>query len=287
MDRGVGSFLLTEKLDRTNYASWSYKMHQYLLGLGFWSYVDDANDTVPDPTDAGFVAWEKSASRVMYYFASYVGEQLLCYIRDAGMPKAAWENLKKIFVASTTARKLQLRQELSNLRQQDLSVADYTLKINEICNSLALIDVNIDESEKVQIYLGGLASKFGAFRTAVCTREATPSFFDLQSMLLVEENHVGVVATGAHTDNKMLYAEGERPRGRGGRNELVSRGGNRQRRHQKDACSNPGPSAGRGSHGETAPDCWYCGKKGHRESECYDTAMTIRTHDTMIRKQET
>jgi hypothetical protein len=35
MDRGVGSFLSTEKLDRTNDASCSYKMHQYLLGHGY------------------------------------------------------------------------------------------------------------------------------------------------------------------------------------------------------------------------------------------------------------
>ena len=59
-----------------------------------------------------------------------IGEQgsilLLSYVRDAQTPKGAWENLKKIFAASTTARKLQLRQELSNLRQRDLSVADYT-----------------------------------------------------------------------------------------------------------------------------------------------------------------
>jgi hypothetical protein len=206
-------------------------MHQDLLGHGYWSYIDGANDTSPDPTDSGFAAWEKSASRVMYCFASCVSEQLLCYIRDARTPKAARENLKKIFAASTTARKLQLRQELSNLRQRDLSVADYTLKINEICDSLASIDMNIDESEKVQICLGGLASKFGAFRTTVCTREATPSFFDLQSMLLVEENHVGATATGAHTDSKMLDAEGERPRGHGERNESISHGGDRQRRH--------------------------------------------------------
>jgi hypothetical protein len=42
-------------------------------------------------------------------------------------------------------------------------VADYTLKINEICESLASVDVDINDSEKVQICLGGLASKFGAF----------------------------------------------------------------------------------------------------------------------------
>jgi hypothetical protein len=50
----------------------------------------------------------------------------------------------------------------------------------------------------------------------VCTREATLFFFDLQSMLLVVENHVGA-ATSTHTNSKMLYTEGERPRGRGGR----------------------------------------------------------------------
>ena len=26
-----------EKLDRSNYASWSYKMHQYLLGHDYWA----------------------------------------------------------------------------------------------------------------------------------------------------------------------------------------------------------------------------------------------------------
>ena len=71
------------------------------------------------------------------------------------------------------ARKLRLRQELSNLRQRDLSVADYTSRIKDISDSLASIEVNIEESEMVQIYLKGLALKFGAFRTAVCTQENT------------------------------------------------------------------------------------------------------------------
>ena len=93
------------------------------------------------------------------------------------MPNGAWEYLKKIFATSTTIRKLQLRQELSNLRQRDLSVADYTSKIKDICDSLASIEVNIKEREMVQVCFGGLASKFEAFRTDVCTRENTSSFF--------------------------------------------------------------------------------------------------------------
>ena len=78
----------------------------------------------------------------------------------------------------------------------------------------------------VQVCLGGLAWKFGAFRMAVCTRENTLFFFDLQSMLLIEENHTGAL-TSTHTDNKMLYMEEDRPRGRGGRGESVRNGSQR------------------------------------------------------------
>ena len=44
-------------------------------------------------------------------------------------------------------------------------MADYTSKIKDICESLASFDVNIEESKVVQVYVMGLASKFGAFRT--------------------------------------------------------------------------------------------------------------------------
>ena len=132
--------------------------------------------------------------------------------------------METIFAARTTAKKLQLRLELSNVRQRDMTVADYTSKIKDICDSLASIDVNVEEGEMVQICLGGLASKFGAFRIAVCTRENTPSFFDLQSMLLVEENHMSA-STSTHADNKMLYTDEDRPRAHGGRGESARNGG--------------------------------------------------------------
>ena len=67
------------------------------------------------------------------------------------------------FAASTTARKFQLRQGLSNVRQRNMTMAKYTSRIKEICDSLASIDVNVEEGKMVQICLRGLASKFGAF----------------------------------------------------------------------------------------------------------------------------
>ena len=105
-----------EKLDITNFASWVYKMQRYLVGQGYWSYVEGANENQPNPTHVDHPAWEQAVSLVLYCLASCVHDHILGYIREAKTPKEAWGALKKIFVENTTARKLQLRQELNNIQ---------------------------------------------------------------------------------------------------------------------------------------------------------------------------
>ena len=61
----MGSSLPTEKLDMTNYVSWSYKMHQYLLGHGYWSYIEGGNDTTLESTHKDFSSLEQARSRVL------------------------------------------------------------------------------------------------------------------------------------------------------------------------------------------------------------------------------
>ena len=199
----MGSALPTEKLDRNNFASWEYKMHQYLVGQGYWSYFKGVHEERPVETAPGYAIWEQDASRVMYFLATCVHDHMLGYIRKAKTPKEAWENLRKIFAANTTARRLQLRQELNNIQQRDMSITTYTFKIKELCDSFGLISVNVDDDEMVQICLGGLAPRFGAMRTAVLAREKSPSFFELQSMLLVEENHM--FTRSNVSEHHMLY----------------------------------------------------------------------------------
>ena len=138
-------------------------MHEYLLRFRYWSYVEGANDSAPDLTHKDFPAWEQSASGVLYCFASSVNDKLLSYIKDAKMPMGTWGNLKKIFAVSTTARKLQLRQEMSNVQPRDISVVDYTSQIKDICDALTSINVTVEEDEMMQVSLGRLAQKFELF----------------------------------------------------------------------------------------------------------------------------
>ena len=73
-----------------------------------------------------------------------------------------------------------------------MSVLDYTVKIKSICDSLGSINVNVDEDEMVQVCLGGLAQRFSPLRMAIMVRGNPDSFFNLQSLLLIEENHIQI-----------------------------------------------------------------------------------------------
>ena len=58
MDKGMGSSLPMEKLNRGKYTSCSYKMHQYLLGHEYWTYVEGVNDASLDTTHMDFPDWD-------------------------------------------------------------------------------------------------------------------------------------------------------------------------------------------------------------------------------------
>ena len=154
MNTQMGSSLPSEKLDCSNYSFWEYKLTQTLVGQGYWSYINDALENKPNITNANYPMWDQGASRVMYCLATCVHDHMLNHIRDANTPKEAWENLKKIFAANTTARKIQLRQELNNIRQKDMSMSDYTAKIKSICDSLGSININVNGDKMVQVCLG-------------------------------------------------------------------------------------------------------------------------------------
>ena len=82
-------------------------MHQYLFGQGYWSYIKGAQENRLDPKNVDYLTWEQVASQLMYCLVMCVHD----HIREAKTPTETWENLRNIFAANATARKLHLRQE--------------------------------------------------------------------------------------------------------------------------------------------------------------------------------
>ena len=130
----------------------------------------------------------------------------------------------------------------------------------------------------VQICLGGLAPRFGAMRTAVLTRE-NPPYFDLQFMLLVEENHVRTMSNSL--EGHMLYTHSNQGRGRSrARRDQFGQAGwgstyENKTYYRQDSGYSRGMFERKGSC-HVGPSqqndpikCGYCGKVGHHEEECW------------------
>ena len=159
-----------------------------------------------------------------------------------------------------------------------MSTISYTLKIKEICDSLGSISVNVDDEEMVQICLDGLAPRFDTMRTAVLARENPPCFFNLQSMLLVEENHVRTRSNAS--EGHMLYTHSNGGRGSNRARRFTPGRGRRgltyvnNFHYRLDGVISRGTfkrmeSFHAGTSWENNPiKCGYCGKIGHHEEEC-------------------
>jgi hypothetical protein len=204
---------------------------------------------------------------------------MLGHIQDAMLPKEAWDSLVKLFAVNTKARKLQLKTELNTLEKGKMSVNEYALKIKSICESLASINVKVEDDDKVEICLRGLGPKYKSFKTSILTRDNIPSFPDLVSMLVVEErNQMDDVNKGnLENEGQALYNSAGRGRGRGrgrfgsartnnndyqGRGQLAISGRNNNRGR--------GSNRGRGKQTYSNDNgCWYCEKPGHTQFECY------------------
>jgi hypothetical protein len=68
-----------------------------------------------------------------------------------------------------------------------MSINEYSLKIKGIVESLASINVFVDDDDLVSVCLNGLGKKYKPFKTSITIRENVPNFWDLMSMLIIEK----------------------------------------------------------------------------------------------------
>ena len=84
-----------------------------------------------------------------------------------------------------------MKNDLHTVEKKTLYVNEYVLKIKSLCESLASINVQVDDDDKVEVCLRGLGPQYKAFKTSIQTRENITNFADLVSMLIIEEKTLG------------------------------------------------------------------------------------------------
>ncbi|MCO5564513.1 hypothetical protein L7F22_054222 [Adiantum nelumboides] len=202
--------IVSEKLIEGNFHAWKFGITNYLKGKGYWNCVEGANEAPSVIPDIGASAkhvksvkdWHQGATIVMYWLSINVFDSIVGHIQDANSPKDAWDNLIAFNANNTRASKIQLKNELNTIKQGDLFVNDYTLKIKSLCESLSSIGVVVNDGDKVEACLCRLRNAYKQSKTSIRTRKNIPNFLELSSLLVVEEKSFiedGAIQTGRNS----------------------------------------------------------------------------------------
>ena len=199
--------ILSEKLEKDNFQAWKFRMTNILMGKGVWPFINgDEQEPVlgAAPTAADlktFKEWHVKGRKVMYWLSVSVSDSMIVHIQDAKTPKEAWDTLVKLYSTNTSARKMQLKQELHNVQRNKLSINEYAMKVKGLADSLGSIGAPVDDEDLVSVTLNGLGREYAQFRTSIGVRETFPDFQELVALLLSEEQRNGGSATGSSQES--------------------------------------------------------------------------------------
>ena len=106
----------------------------------------------------------------MFLISQNVSNSMIGHIQELNSSKEAWNALDKLYTTNTRGRKIQLKNELNNMKKgQGMSINDYVLKIKEVADALGSIGASVDDDDLVSTVLNGLADdeKWKPFATSI------------------------------------------------------------------------------------------------------------------------
>ena len=180
-----------DKLATDNYAVWSVKMQAYLVIKDLWSSISGKGDVKPG-------ADEKALAQP----ALHVKDFHLATLSEAESAKDAWVTLEAVYQAKSTARRLQLKRELNNLRKEPSEgLTKYVSRATALRDQLTASGHTIEDSEVVMSVLAGLPKEFD---TVVAVLEITDDKLELDVVLAKLLQAEQRLNRGETVDNRAL-----------------------------------------------------------------------------------
>lgn len=224
------------KLNAGNYFQWSHRTKWRLMIKGLWQAVEkpviaDGKDA---ETDAEAVSLTEKSYKALAIIGQSVSDQYVPLLIKCNTAYEAWTTLEGVFKAKSAARLIQLRTEFTQLKMKPSeTVAEYLGRARVLGNELTGIGHEVTDTDIVIVVLAGLPSEYHTIRTVIEAREKMPDLDDLLRMLMQVEGRAEQTEA-ANIDTVKAYMM----------------------------------KADKGGHNNRNKSCFYCGKKGHIQSEC-------------------
>jgi len=164
-----------EKLNGTNYASWSYQMKMVLMETKLWSVVEPGEEEpAENATNAVKKAYVNRQGKALAKIALAICDEQQMHIRNKTTAKEVWDELQKLYAPKNSKfRTVQLRRQLYSYKMNTCeSMENYMGQINKTVTDLSSIGDKIEDGDLAMIILCGLPDDYDNVASALCNLPA-------------------------------------------------------------------------------------------------------------------
>jgi hypothetical protein len=144
-----------EPLTVSNYPTWSVRMKMLFVFKDLWEGIEPGTDV-------------KNSELAKALIGLNTSPEYALTVEDQPDAKTAWEYFKNLFMGKSNARILQLKKDLSSLRQKPGElVATYASRARDLYSVLKALGESVKDDELAFNVLNGLRAEFETIRTIV------------------------------------------------------------------------------------------------------------------------
>ncbi|KAH0678932.1 hypothetical protein KY284_020017 [Solanum tuberosum] len=180
-----------ELLNQSNYKVWKKCMESYLVGEDLWDVVNGSNTSSPVDeleNNRAYKKWKQINVKVEFILKRTISSDLFDHIIKCKSAHDIWRTLNRLFNNKNEAQLQILQNELANTTQGIHSIAEYFLKIKNLCSEISLyLEEAISEARMRRIVIRGLKPEYIPFVTSIQGFAQQPSLEEFEIFLSSQE----------------------------------------------------------------------------------------------------
>ncbi|XP_026459081.1 uncharacterized protein LOC113359704 [Papaver somniferum] len=249
-------------LSGENYGTWVRGMRKSLSAKAKTGYIDG---TINKPTKSADIPyWQRCDDLVGSWVCNSCEPEIGRSIMSFDTAHVMWMNLKSCFVQSNATKMYAIKQAISNLKQEDNTVAQYFTQLKTLWDQLdsfrpptqcichaGKAHIEQTDQDRAMEFLQGLQTRFSSLRSQLLVTEPLSSVAKLYNLVRQEEEQHGLNSLVVHNvDSAALNVCRHDPRSNRsfpGNKNGASSSNNKRQRPFYDHCN---------KHGHTRLICW-------------------------------
>ena len=202
------NLLKFEKLNGSNYRSWSFNIRLYLESLDLFGHAEGTAELPGEDASAKVREnFNRNAKKAWSHICLAIEPEYQIHVRDTTTAKEAWDSLKSQFARESLLKKVRLRQQYYSCRYRSGgNMLEHINHLKSLHDQLKEMGINVDDKELAMTLLTSLPEEFKPLITALdAVGDDNLSFDKVKNMLL---NDVDRTNTSSQRNPDGAFAAG-------------------------------------------------------------------------------